>query len=66
MGKSWNGSTINNPTDLSLFLLEEANVATVTGEAFGAPDSLRLSYATSEEIMSEAVARIKNAIEKLN
>jgi len=65
-GKSWNGTSINTPTDLSLFLLEEANVATVTGEAFGAPECLRLSYATSETIMAEAISRIKNAIEKLN
>jgi len=65
-GKSWNGTSINTPTDLSLFLLEEANVATVTGEAFGAPQCLRLSYATSETIMAEAISRIKNAIEKLN
>ena len=66
LGKSWNGTSINTPTDLSLFLLEEANVATVTGEAFGAPECLRLSYATSETIMAEAISRIKNAIEKLN
>ncbi len=65
-GKKWNGQSINNPTDLSLYLLEEARVATVTGEAFGAPDCLRLSYATSETIMTEAISRIKNAIEKLN
>lgn len=65
-GKCFGDYIINNPTDLSLFLLEEANVATVTGEAFGAPDCLRLSYATSEEVMSEAISRIKTAIEKLN
>ena len=65
-GKKWNGQSIDNPTDLSLYLLEEARVATVTGEAFGAPDCLRLSYATSETIMTEAISRIKNAIEKLN
>ena len=65
-GKSCNGTSINNPTDLSLFLLNEAKVATVTGEAFGAPDCLRLSYATSEETMAEAISRIKMAIERLN
>ena len=65
-GKSYNGTIINNPTDLSLYLLAEAKVATVTGEAFGAPDCLRLSYATSEEIMAEAISRIKIAIDKLN
>jgi len=65
-GKSCNGTSINNPTDLSLYLLDEAKVATVTGEAFGAPDCLRLSYATSEETMAKAISRIKSAIEKLN
>tara|TARA_R110001583_G_scaffold1202_5_gene10049 strand:- start:1642 stop:2835 length:1194 start_codon:yes stop_codon:yes gene_type:complete len=65
-GKSYNSTSINNPTDLSLYLLEEARVATVTGEAFGAPACLRLSYATSEKVMTEAISRIKNAIEKLN
>jgi aspartate aminotransferase len=65
-GKSCNGTIINNPTDLSLYLLDEAKVATVTGEAFGAPNCLRLSYATSEEIMAEAISRIKLAIDKLS
>ncbi|MGZ2369702.1 pyridoxal phosphate-dependent aminotransferase [Ancylomarina sp. YFZ004] len=65
-GKSCNGTIINNPTDLSLYLLDEAKVATVTGVAFGAPNCLRLSYATSEEIMAEAISRIKLAIDKLN
>jgi aspartate aminotransferase len=64
-GKSNGSITINNATDLSLYLLETANVATVTGEAFGAPECLRLSYATSEEQMAEAIRRIKSAIEKL-
>ncbi|WP_421918942.1 pyridoxal phosphate-dependent aminotransferase [Marinifilum sp.] len=64
-GKSNGSVTINNSTDLSLYLLEYANVATVTGEAFGAPECLRLSYATSEEQMAEAIGRIKSAIEKL-
>ncbi len=65
-GKKWNGQSIDSPTDLSLYLLEEARVATVTGEAFGAPACLRLSYATSEKVMTEAISRIKNAIDKLN
>jgi aspartate aminotransferase len=64
-GKSNGSITINNATDLSLYLLETANVATVTGEAFGAPECLRLSYATSEEQMAEAIRRIKSAVEKL-
>lgn len=65
-GKKLNDKIINTPTDLSIYLLEEARVATVTGEAFGAPNCLRLSYATSEKIMTEAISRIKQAIEKLN
>ncbi|MDM8160173.1 pyridoxal phosphate-dependent aminotransferase [Labilibaculum sp. K2S] len=64
-GKANGSYTINNSTDLSLFLLEDANVATVTGEAFGSPECLRLSYATSEEQMSEAISRIKASVEKL-
>lgn len=64
-GKSNGSLSINNATDLSLYLLETANVATVTGEAFGAPECLRLSYATSEEQMAEAIRRIKSAIENL-
>lgn len=65
-GKSNGSMSISNATDLSLYLLENANVATVTGEAFGAPECLRLSYATSEEQMAEAIRRIKTAIEKLS
>ncbi len=65
-GKSYKNQTISTPTDLSFFILEEARVATVTGEAFGEPNCLRLSYATSEKIMAEAISRIKDAIEKLN
>lgn len=64
-GKSNGTMTINNATDLSLYLLENANVATVTGEAFGAPECLRLSYATSEVQMAEAIRRIHLAVEKL-
>lgn len=64
-GKSYNGNTIKTATDLSLFLLEEAKVATVTGEAFGAPDYLRLSYAVSTETIVEALSRIKEAIKLL-
>ncbi len=65
-GKKWKNEIISSSTDLSLYLLEEAKVATVTGEAFGSPNCLRLSYATSEELMTEAITRIKQAIEKLN
>jgi len=58
-GKTLKGKTINNATDFSLFLLEEALVATVTGIAFGNPDCIRISYAASQEQIIEAVKRIK-------
>ncbi|PVX50010.1 aspartate aminotransferase [Balneicella halophila] len=61
-GKTYEDKTINNATDFSLFLLEHARVATVTGEAFGAPDYIRLSYATSNEMIEEALKRIKEAV----
>lgn len=64
-GKSYEGKSVNNATDLSLFLLEHAQVATVTGEAFGAPDYIRLSYATSNEQIEEALRRIKKAVNLL-
>jgi len=62
-GKTFNGVKINNATDLSMYLLEEAKVATVTGEAFGNPECLRFSYATSKEELTEAFARVKKALE---
>ena len=65
-GKSYNGKTINTATDLSLFLLDEGLVALVTGEAFGDKNCLRLSYATSEDILREALKRIKETFAKLN
>ncbi|MDB4297516.1 pyridoxal phosphate-dependent aminotransferase [Flavobacteriaceae bacterium] len=58
-GKTIKGKEINTATDFSMLLLEEANVATVSGEAFGAPNCLRISYAASEENLREAAARIK-------
>ncbi|CAL2102539.1 Aspartate/prephenate aminotransferase [Tenacibaculum sp. 190130A14a] len=58
-GKTIQGKEINNANDFSMLLLEEANVATVTGEAFGAPNCIRLSYAASELQLREAVKRIK-------
>lgn len=61
-GKTLRGKTINNATDFSLYLLEEALVATVTGDAFGNPDCIRLSYAASQEQIVEAVRRIKNSL----
>lgn len=53
---------ISNSNDLAMYLLEAGHVATVAGEPFGAPDCIRLSYATSEEMIVEAVKRIKNAL----
>ncbi len=61
-GKTLRGTTINNADDFSMYLLSEANVATVTGDAFGNPDCIRLSYATSEEMLTEAIKRIKEAL----
>ncbi len=61
-GKTLKGKLINNASDFSLFLLEEALVATVTGEAFGNPDCIRISYAASNEQIIEAVKRIKEAV----
>ncbi|MDO6492990.1 MULTISPECIES: pyridoxal phosphate-dependent aminotransferase [unclassified Cellulophaga] len=58
-GKTLNGTTINNASDLSMYLLENANVATVTGEAFGNPNCIRISYAASEKELKEAISRIK-------
>ncbi|CAM1356635.1 MULTISPECIES: pyridoxal phosphate-dependent aminotransferase [Tenacibaculum] len=61
-GKTIKGKLINNASDFSMLLLEEANVATVTGEAFGAPDCIRMSYAASELQLREAVKRIKEVL----
>jgi len=61
-GKTLKGQHINDATDFSLFLLEHANVATVTGIAFGNPDCIRISYAASQEQIIEAVKRIKEAV----
>ena len=62
-GKTIQGMTINNADDFSLLLLEKAHVATVTGEAFGNPNCIRFSYATSEELLTEALHRIKTVLE---
>ena len=61
-GKTIKGHTINNATDFSMFLLEEALVATVTGDAFGNPECIRISYAASEAQIEEALKRIKSAL----
>ena len=65
IGKSYNGKTIENTNYLALFLLEEAHVATVGGDAFGDPDCFRMSYATSDENIREAMSRIKHALSLL-
>lgn len=65
-GKSANGHTINTSTDLALYLLEEAHVATVSGDAFGDAECFRMSYATSDENIKEAMHRIKKALSILN
>ena len=64
-GKSNGEKTINNSTDFAMYLLEEAHVATVGGDAFGDPDCFRMSYATSDENIVEAIKRIKEALGKL-
>ncbi|MEN8788897.1 MAG: pyridoxal phosphate-dependent aminotransferase [Flavobacteriaceae bacterium] len=61
-GKTLNGNMINDASDFAMYLLEHANVATVTGAAFGNPDCIRISYAASEEDITEAIKRIKTAV----
>lgn len=64
-GKCYEGKTINNSTDLAMFLLEEGHVATVGGDAFGDPECFRMSYATSDDNIREAMRRIKETLAKL-
>lgn len=61
-GKTLRGKLIANADDFSMYLLSEANVATVTGDAFGNPNCIRLSYATSEALLTEAFKRIAAAL----
>ena len=61
-GKTLRGTTINNATDFSLYLLEHALVATVTGDAFGNSDCIRISYAASQDQIIEAIKRIKDSL----
>ena len=61
-GKTIDGTKIENASDFSMLLLEKANVATVTGEAFGNPDCIRISYAASESQIEEAIKRIKEVL----
>lgn len=65
-GRSYNGTVIKDSNDLCLYLLAEALVALVSGDAFGDPNCIRISYAASEETLAEAMKRIKAALEKLN
>ena len=64
-GKSDSVTTIHNATDFALYLLDKAHVATVSGDAFGAPECFRMSYATSDENIKEAMRRIKETLAKL-
>ena len=61
-GKTLNGIQIKDASDFAMYLLEHANVATVTGTAFGNPDCIRISYAASEEEITEAIKRIRTAV----
>lgn len=61
-GKTFHGVTIKDANDLSMYLLDKAYVATVTGDAFGNPNCIRLSYATSEDQLIEALRRMKEAL----
>ncbi len=66
LGKSDGNTKINTSDELALYLLDKAQVATVGGDAFGAPECIRISYATSDDLLVEAVKRIKSALEKLS
>jgi aspartate aminotransferase len=62
LGKSDGNARINNSDDLALYLLDKAQVAVVGGDAFGAPNCIRISYANSDDLLVEAVKRIKSAL----
>lgn len=64
-GKAYQGKVINNAEELCMFLLHEGHVATVSGDAFGEPNCIRLSYATSEENLRKAMQRMKDTLAKL-
>lgn len=66
LGKSYNGNQINTSDELCLFILEVTGVSIVAGTAFGSPNCIRLSYATSEELIIESVSRISKALSLLN
>lgn len=61
-GKTLKGKKINNASDFAIYLLENAHVATVTGDAFGAPNNIRISYAASKENIIKAIERIERAV----
>jgi len=60
-GKTFEGKALQNADDVAMFLLEEAQVATVSGAAFGTPECIRLSYAAADDVLREAIARIERA-----
>ena len=62
-GKTLKNKKINNASDFAIFLLEESHVATVTGDAFGSPNNIRISYAASKEEIKKAINRIKSSLE---
>jgi aspartate aminotransferase len=64
-GKSFKGKKINDANELCMYLLDEANVSIVTGSAFGDDNCVRISYATSEEKITEALSRVKNSLSQL-
>jgi aspartate aminotransferase len=64
-GKKYNDTVIRNADDLCLFILSEGRVALVTGAAFGEPDCIRISYATSEDLLTESMKRMKECLSKL-
>jgi aspartate aminotransferase len=65
-GKSANGTIIKDANDLCLYLLSDALVALVSGDAFGDPNCIRISYAASEETLTEAMRRVASALAKLS
>lgn len=65
LGKSYNGTVINKASDLAMYILNEGYVSSVGGDAFGAPDCLRISFAASDENLTEAIKRIKGCLAKL-
>ena len=64
-GKKFGDKVIETASDLAMYLLEEGHVACVGGDSFGSPECIRMSYATSDENIVEAMRRIKEALEKL-